>query len=126
MHHKISRTWLKQNTGPAFTLSVYGEEFLTVVASLAWAMVNGPGVISRRHGGYAYQRIVAALPLGAPEITLHRNELMALCDGLDHLARIPYYSSHANRVLEEIRRGAERYKSAHKTKRQRSAVTAGA
>lgn len=114
MSNKIGRTWLKQNTGSAFTLAVYGEEFLTVIAALSWAMVNGPGVMSRRHGGHAWHRIVSALPLGAPEITLHRNELMALCDGLEHIVRIPYYAPFANSVMDDIRSGAERYKEARK------------
>lgn len=108
--NRINRQWLKRNTGPAFTLVVFGEEFLTVVAALSWASIHGPGAVSRRHGAYAHQRIVAALPLGAPELTLHRSELMALVDGLEHIIRFPHYTRYAMNILDIIRRGAEQYK----------------
>lgn len=115
--NKISRAWLKRNTGPAITLAVYGEEFLTVIAALGWAKVNGPGAMSRRHASYAHQRIVSALPLGAPELVLHRSELMALVDGLEHLMRIQHYAPLCDSILSYIVTSAERYQQMQATRR---------
>jgi hypothetical protein len=82
----ISRQWVKDTSNPAIVLIAKGGEYLTLLAALRWASKCGPGPERRRHGGYAYERLVADLPAARPETILHRKELLALIDGLEHFA----------------------------------------
>lgn len=84
----LSRQWIKDNTGPAVVLVARGSSYLTLLAALRWASKCGPGPERRRHGGYAYERLTADLPSARPETILHRKELLALVDGLEHFASL--------------------------------------
>lgn len=86
---RLNREVIKRHTPAAIVLDVRGEEFLTMLGALGWAHRYGPGAERRRHAGYAYGRLVGALPVASkPETVLHRKELLALVDGLEHMAQI--------------------------------------
>lgn len=117
---KINRTWVKENTHPSFVLVVRGEEFLTVIAALSYEMHSGPGALMQRHARKARSRIVGELPMGKPEIVLHRTELLALIDGLEALRCIEDHGGPSQSVLDQIETGVW----AHIKARSRSNATA--
>lgn len=89
---------------PAITLVAKGHDYLAMIAALRWASQCGPGAERRRHGRNAYERIVGDLPAARPETILHRNELLALVDGLEHYAVLTNDTGEAaRRMLHSIR-----------------------
>lgn len=98
----LNRAWVKQNTQPAIVIDARGALYLAMIAALRWTSLCGPGPERRRHAGYAYGRLVAALPTARPETILHRKELLGLIDGLEHFAVLEDENGEAARDLLKV------------------------
>lgn len=99
----MNRQWIKDNTGPAIVLVARGANYLTMISALHWTKECGPGPERRRHAGYAHARIMGDLPAARPETILHRKELLALVDGLEHYATLDNETGeHARELLQVV------------------------